>query len=64
VSFTVPQTLEIARRHRAGLRRAEKNGITGGRCFAVNMVGRLDDYLRDVAHDRNAGIPESDLICA
>jgi transaldolase len=48
----------------AGLRRAEKNGVEGGKCFAVNMVGRLDDYLRDVAHDRKSNVLESDIICA
>ena len=25
------------------------------------MVGRLDDYLRDVAHDRRANVEESDI---
>ena len=28
------------------------------------MVGRLDDYLRDVAYDMCADVPESDIICA
>jgi transaldolase len=61
VSFTVPQALAIADRHRAGQRRARTNGVEPGRCFAVLMIGRLDDYLRDVAHDNQATVSESDI---
>jgi len=61
ISYTVPQVIAIAERHRKGISRAEKNGIEPGRCFAVIMIGRLDDYLRDVAHDRKADISESDI---
>jgi transaldolase len=61
ISYTVPQVIAIAERHRRGLRRAEKNGIEPGKCFAVIMIGRLDDYLRDVAHDSKADISESDI---
>ena len=64
VSFTVPQTLAIARRHMAGLWRAQANGKEGGRCFAVVMVGRLDDYLRDVVHDNGLSVPEENIIQA
>lgn len=63
-SFTVPQAIAVAKRHMAGLMRAQKDGKAGGRCFAVIMVGRLDDYLRDVAHDRKSNIPEGDIIQA
>ena len=51
VSFTVPQVIAIAERHRAGIARARAQGIEPGRCFAVLMIGRLDDYLRDIARD-------------
>ena len=61
VSFTVPQVVAIAERHRAGSRRAREKGITPGMCFAVIMIGRLDDYLREVAHDNQAGVGESVL---
>ncbi len=61
VSFTVPQVLAIAERHRKGSLRAVAAGKTPGRCFAVLMVGRLDDYLREVAHDRRAAVQESDI---
>jgi len=70
VSFTVPQVLAIAERHRAGGARARAKGIEPGKCFAVIMIGRLDDYLREVANDRGpaaarrgsaAAIRESDI---
>lgn len=61
VSFTVPQAVAIAERHRAGAKRARANGIEPGRCFAVIMIGRLDDYLREAARDYGAGIEESDI---
>ena len=64
VSFTVPQVVAVAERHRAGTRRATANGITPGHCFAVIMIGRLDDYLREVAHDSHPAVAESDIVQA
>ncbi|UCC98225.1 MAG: hypothetical protein JSW66_20560 [Phycisphaerales bacterium] len=61
ISYTVPQVIAIAERHRKGIARAKQAGLEPGRCFAVIMIGRLDDYLRDVAHDRKAKISESDI---
>jgi transaldolase len=61
ISYTVPQVIAIAERHHLGIRRAEQNGIEPGKCFAVIMIGRLDDYLRDVAQDNKADISESDI---
>lgn len=61
VSFTVPQVIAVAERHRAGSRRAREKGIEPGKCFAVIMIGRLDDYLRDVAHNCQAHVSESDI---
>lgn len=61
VSFCVPQVVAIAERHRAGAARARAAGITPGHCFSVIMIGRLDDYLWDVARDRKADISESDI---
>ena len=58
VSFTVAQVLAAAERHRRGSERARKNGVIPGRCFAVIMIGRIDDYLRDVAHDSRVAITE------
>ena len=61
VSFTVPQAVAIAERHRAGIGRAARNGVEPGKCFAVIMIGRLDDYLREVAHDTRALLTEADI---
>lgn len=61
ISYTVPQVIAIAERHRQGVQRARQNGVGPGKCFAVIMIGRLDDYLRDVAHDSQADISESDI---
>ncbi len=61
VSFTVPQVLAIAERHRAGIARAREKDIDPGKCFAVIMIGRLDDYLREVAHDNHAAVSEPDI---
>ena len=64
VSFTVPQCLSIGAAFQRGVERARKNGITPGIGIAVLMVGRLDDYLRDVAQDAQADVRESDIIQA
>jgi transaldolase len=61
VSFTVPQVLAVAERHRLGAERARARGIEPGRCFAVIMIGRIDDYLREVAHDRRAPVGEESI---
>ena len=61
VSFTVPQVVAIAERYRQGLRRAQRAGVEPGRCYAVIMIGRLDDYPRDVAADTKAEVAESDI---
>jgi transaldolase len=61
VSFTVPQVIAAAQRHRRAVIRAERAGIKPGRCFAVIMIGRIDDYLREVALDRRADVSEEDL---
>ena len=64
VSFTVPQVLAVGAAAERGKERARKNGITPGLTIAVMMVGRLDDYLRDVAHDSGAKVEESDIVQA
>jgi transaldolase len=61
ISFTVPQVIAIAERCRAGRRRAEIKGIKPGECFSVIMVGRLDDYVREVALDNKTPVSESDI---
>ena len=43
VSFTLPQVLHIAKRYKKGTDRALLSGIKPGKCFAVIMIGRIDD---------------------
>jgi transaldolase len=64
VSFTVPQVVAVAERHRLGAERARRAGKIPGHCFAVIMIGRLDDYLRDAAWDSGADVSEEDIRCA
>ena len=64
VSFTVPQAVEIARRQQKGADRARAAGLKPGAAFSVIMVGRLDEYLRDLSLDRKAGIADGDIIQA
>ncbi len=61
VSYTVAQVIAVAERYRQGIRRAHSNNAEPGRCFSVIMIGRLDDYLRDVAHDTQAKVSEADI---
>ena len=64
VSFTVPQVLAVGEAVQRGHERARKNGIEPGLGIAVLMVGRLDDYLRDVMYDTRAKATEADIIWA
>jgi len=61
VSFTVPQVLAVAEARERGKNRALANNIEPGLSIAVLMVGRLDDYLRDVAHDLDSTVTEADI---
>jgi transaldolase len=65
VSFTVPQVLAVGDRYQKGLERCRKAGKKESKCFAVVMVGRIDDYIRDTVHDSNLShVLESDIIQA
>jgi len=61
VNFTVPQVLAAGERCHRAVRRAHETGVAPGRCFAVVMVGRLDDYLADVACDTRAVLHDGDI---
>jgi len=60
VSFCVPQVWAIGSRYQKVLN-AAKPGAKLGKCFSVVMIGRLDDYLRDVFADNHEPISESEL---
>ena len=61
VSFTIPQVIAIAERCRAGRERAAHRGVKPGACFSVIMIGRVDDYLREIALDNRTFVSESDI---
>lgn len=61
VSFTVAQVLSVAEAAKRGKQRAIEAGIKIPLTIAVMMVGRLDDYLRDVAQDQDALVSEDDI---
>lgn len=60
VSFTVPQVLAVGRRFREAARRRRPDARPG-RCFAVVMVGRLDEYLREVCADNGDGLTDEEV---
>ena len=64
VGMTVPQALAVGEAVKRGHEKAVRNGIKPGFCVAVIMVGRLDDYLRDVAQDSALDVTEADIILA
>ncbi len=61
VGFTVAQVLAVAEAAKRGIERARNSGLKAPLTIAVLMVGRLDDYLRDVALDQDANVLESDI---
>lgn len=61
VSFTVSQVVAVGEAAQRGTQRAKKAGLRSPLTIAVLMVGRLDDYLRDVAQDQELAITESDI---
>jgi hypothetical protein len=44
-----------------GMARAAKNGIAVRPCFAVQQIGRVDDYLRDIVRDTGLSVSRSDI---
>jgi transaldolase len=61
INFSVAQAIAVAESYKKGSERAKKAGIKPGTCFAVQQVGRLDDYLRDIAKDKKVTITEEDI---
>jgi len=61
VSFTVAQVVAAAEAYQRGRLRAERAGIAPAPCYAVIMIGRVDDYLREVVQDNRLAISEADI---
>lgn len=64
VGYSVAQSIAIAERYEKGAARARANGIKPEKCYAVVMIGRLDDYLREAAIDNASKAVEDDIVQA
>jgi len=62
INVSVAQGIAVAEAYEKGKRAALKNGVKPALCLVVQQVGRLDDYIRDVAKDMRADVSESDII--
>ena len=60
MSFTVSQVYAVGSRYQE-LRRRLRGAKQVGRCFAVIMMGRLDDYLREVCSDKRDALSEEEI---
>jgi transaldolase len=61
VSFTLAQLLAVGEQTQAGAIQARKKGIKPAKSFATMMIGRLDDYLREVAQDNQVALNDGDI---
>ena len=61
INFSVAQAVAVSQSYRRGLKRARKNGMAVRPCFAVQQIGRLDDYLRDAAKDAKLNLTEAEI---
>lgn len=64
VSFTVAQVLAVGAAYQRGADRCRASDKKPGLGIAVLMVGRLDDYLRDVMQESGGPATEEDIIWA
>lgn len=64
LNVSVSQAISVAEAYERGIMRAKSNGVKIAPCFVVQQVGRIDDYLRDVASDMKLDIPESVITMA
>jgi transaldolase len=56
VSFSLPQMVATAEAHERGKSAAKANGGSAGHCYAVVMLGRLDDHLKRAAPEADPAI--------
>lgn len=64
LNVSVAQAVSVAEAYERGRKAALEKGIKPAPCFAVQQVGRIDDYLRDVASDMKLGLPEKVITMA
>lgn len=61
INVSVAQGLAVAEAYERGKKIVRSNGLKPPLCLIVQQVGRLDDYLRDVAQDMRSGVAEEDI---
>ncbi|HBR02980.1 MAG TPA: hypothetical protein DD738_10245 [Ruminiclostridium sp.] len=59
INVSVSQAISVAEAYERGIKKARANGVKVAPCLVVQQVGRIDDYLRDVASDMKLNLPES-----
>ena len=64
INVSVSQAIAVAEAYARGKQKALAAGVKPPLCIAVQQVGRLDDYLRDVAQDMKLGLDESVITMA
>lgn len=64
INVSVAQAIAVAEAYERGKKKAIQNGIKPPLCIVVQQVGRLDDYLRDVAKDMHSSVKESEILMA
>lgn len=63
LNVSVSQAISVAEAYERGIRIAKEKGIIVAPCLVVQQVGRIDDYLREVASDMKLNLSES-VICS
>lgn len=64
INVSVSQAIAVAEAYARGKQKALAAGVKPTLCIVVQQVGRLDDYLRDVAQDMKLGLDESVITMA
>lgn len=64
INVSVAQAIAVAESYERGKKKAIANGVKPPLCIVVQQVGRLDDYLRDVAQDMKLGLSEEVITMA
>lgn len=64
INVSVAQAIAVAEAYARGKKKALAKGVKPPLCIVVQQVGRLDDYLRDVAKDMKLGLDEEIITMA
>ena len=61
INVSVAQAIAVAEAYERGRKKALASGVSPALCLVVQQMGRLDDYIRDVAADMKADVTEEDI---